>query len=55
MFFYGFILGAALGGFQAVRRKGNLLDILQYIAGYGIAFGLIALFAGIIWARMGWV
>lgn len=55
MFFYGFILGCAWGGFQAARRKGNLLDILQYMAGYGIAFGLVALFAGILWARMGWV
>jgi hypothetical protein len=54
MFFYGFILGVALGGFNAVRRKGNFLDILQYMAGYGIAFGLLALFIGIFWARMGW-
>ena len=55
MFFYGFILGAALGGFTAMRRKGNLLDIMQYIAGYGIAFGILATFAGILWIRMGWV
>jgi len=54
MFFYGFILGGALGGFNAMRRKGNLLDIMQYIAGFGIAFGLLFMFASIIWVRMGW-
>ena len=53
MAFYGFILGCAIGGFQAVRRKGNFLDILQYMAGYGIAFALLGLFAGIFWARSG--
>ena len=51
MFFYGFIVGAAWGGFNAVRRKGNLLDIMQYIAGYGIAFGLVSMFATIVYLR----
>lgn len=54
MAFYGFILGVALGGFSAVRRKGNFLDVLQYMAAFGIAFALLGLFLGLIWARMGW-
>lgn len=55
MLFFGAIFGMAVGGFKAMRRKGNFLDILQYMAAYGIAFGLLALFAGLIWARMGWM
>lgn len=55
MFFYGFILGAAIGGFTAMRRKGNFLDIMQYIVGYGIALAIVGMFIGIIWARMGWM
>ena len=51
MFFIGFIIGAALGGWNAVKRKGNKLDVLQYIAGYGIAFGLVFMFAGVFYAR----
>ncbi|MDD9921012.1 MAG: apolipoprotein acyltransferase [Boseongicola sp.] len=46
------IVGAALGARTAHRRKGTRLDMLQYAAGYGIAFGLIGLFVGIIIARM---
>ena len=39
----GLILGALLGGFTAWRRKGNVLDIAQYAAGFGILFALIGL------------
>ena len=41
----GFILGAVIGGLTARRRGGKRLDILQYAAGYGIAFTLLGLFA----------
>lgn len=53
MFFYGFIAGVCAGMFTAKRRKGNFLDMLQYGAGFGIAFGLLAMVLGIIWVRAG--
>lgn len=53
MFFYGFLIGAAVGMFNAKRRKGNFLDLLQWGAGFGFAFGLVAMVAGILWARTG--
>jgi hypothetical protein len=37
----GLILGVLTGAFTAKRRSGNKLDMLQYSAGYGIAFCLI--------------
>ncbi|MEM6311990.1 MAG: hypothetical protein AAF754_18325 [Pseudomonadota bacterium] len=46
-------LGAILGAFTAWRRKGNILDILQYAFGFGVAFGLVFFIAGLIWLRMG--
>lgn len=47
----GFIGGAFWGGYLARRRKGNRLDILQYAASFGIAFGLLAFFASVILLR----
>ncbi|WP_168797724.1 hypothetical protein [Aliishimia ponticola] len=51
MFVIGLALGAAIGAFTAWRRKGNLADILQYAASFGIAFGLVFLVLGLILAR----
>jgi hypothetical protein len=48
----GFILGAAIGALTAKRRGGRRLDILQYAAGYAIAFTLLGLFATIFIDRM---
>ena len=48
----GFILAAANGGVTAKRRGGRRLDILQYAAGYAIAFTLLGLFATIFIDRM---
>ncbi|WP_456388899.1 hypothetical protein [Profundibacter sp.] len=42
--YYAAIFGAGLGGFTALRKKGNLFDIAQYVAIYAILFALIALF-----------
>lgn len=46
------IIGAALGGLTARRRGGKRLDILQYAAGYAIAFTILGLFATIFIDRM---
>ncbi len=40
----GFLLGAVLGAVVAKRRKGNLLDMLQYAFVYAIALSIVALF-----------
>ncbi|NUB42824.1 hypothetical protein GEU84_000365 [Fertoebacter nigrum] len=48
----GLGLGAAMGASVALRRGGKVLDALQYAAGYGIAFGLLGLFATIFLERM---
>ena len=53
MFFIGLVLGAMLGIYSARKRNGNLADILQYAAGYGIACGLAFMIFGLIWLRMG--
>ena len=37
----GLVMGAALGAFTASKRGGKGLDMLQYAAGYGIAFCLL--------------
>ena len=44
----GAILGALLGALQARRLGGKSLDMLQYAAGFGIAFSLVGLFVTII-------
>ena len=49
----GFLVGALLGGLIAVRRKGSRLDVLQYAAGYGILFAILAVFLTILLLRMG--
>lgn len=48
----GFLIGAVLGTLTAKRRGGKRLDILQYAAGYAIAFTLLGLFATIFIDRM---
>ncbi|NIZ15515.1 hypothetical protein [Phaeobacter sp. HF9A] len=44
--------GAALGAFKARKRGGNLADMLQYGAVYGIIFGMLGMFATIVTHRM---
>lgn len=46
------IAGVLIGGLTARRRGGKLADILQYAAGYGIAFTLLGLFATLVIERM---
>lgn len=46
------IAGMLIGGLTARRRGGKLADILQYAAGYGIAFALAGLFATLVIERM---
>ncbi len=48
----GLVLGAALGGYTAAKRGGKRLDILQYAAGFGIAFCLLGVFVTIFVERM---
>ena len=42
------VLGALIGGFTAKRRNGNRLDILQYAAGYAMAFGILGMLVTVI-------
>lgn len=44
----GAILGALSGAMLAKKRKGNLMDIVQYAAGYAIFFSLLGLIATVI-------
>lgn len=37
------ILGALIGGYTARKRNGNRLDILQYAAGYALAFVIVGM------------
>lgn len=46
------ILGVVIGALTARRRKGDKLDILQYAAGYGIAFTLLGVFLTLIVQRL---
>lgn len=48
----GFLIGAIMGAGIAYKRNGKILDILQYAAGFGIAFCILGLFATIIIERM---
>ena len=43
----GILGGATYGALLAKRREGTGLDMAQYGAGYGIAFGLLGLFVTI--------
>lgn len=47
----GLVFGVLVGAFTAKSRGGKVLDMLQYAAGYGIAFMLIGLFATILLER----
>jgi hypothetical protein len=38
------LCGAAMGALTAKRHEGTALDMAQYAAGYGIAFGIAGLF-----------
>lgn len=48
----GLALGAILGANIARKRGGKALDMLQYAAGFGIAFALLGMFITIILERM---
>jgi len=45
------VIGIALGAATAGRRGGKLPDLLQYGAGYGIAFSLLGVVVTIIVQR----
>lgn len=47
----GAILGALIGALRAKRLGGKGMDMLQYGAGFAIAFALIGLFATIFLER----
>ena len=51
--YFGLALGAMVGAALAGKRKGKLLDMLQYGAACGIIGGLLALIANIVILRMG--
>ncbi|MBL6848616.1 hypothetical protein N9567_03500 [Planktomarina temperata] len=53
MTYFGLALGAMFGAALAAKRKGKLLDMLQYGAACGIIGGLLALIANIVILRMG--
>ena len=40
----GLILGAVFGAFRAKAQGGKRLDMLQWGAGFAVAFGLVGLF-----------
>jgi hypothetical protein len=46
------VLGALIGAGVARRRGGRGIDQAQYAAGYGIAFGLLGVFATILIDRL---
>jgi hypothetical protein len=48
----GLVLGAIVGALTARRRGGKPADMAQYAAGFGIAFGLLGLFATLILDRL---
>lgn len=50
--FVSALIGASLGIISARKRGGNKLDMLQYAAGFGIAFALIGLIVTVIIHRM---
>lgn len=47
----GLVLGILIGALTAKRRGGKSLDMLQYAAGFGIAFMLVGLVITIILER----
>jgi len=48
----GMLFGGIYGAMLARRREGSKLDMAQYAAGFGIAFGLLGLFLTIFVERM---
>ncbi len=42
------LIGAIIGGLRAKKRNGSKADILQYAAGFAIAFMIVGLFLTII-------
>ncbi|WP_425039443.1 apolipoprotein acyltransferase [Primorskyibacter sp. S187A] len=48
----GLILGAGIGGYTAKKRGGTRADILQYAAGYGLAFCLLGTIATLVVHRV---
>ncbi|MFT6023278.1 MAG: hypothetical protein ACI9PY_001391 [Ascidiaceihabitans sp.] len=46
------LLGAIIGAVTAARRKGNTLDILQYAAGFGMAFLIVGMIATVMLHRL---
>jgi len=46
------LIGAAIGGMTAKRRKGRAADIAQYAAAYGILFTIVGLLLTILIERM---
>ena len=46
------LIGAIIGALTAKKRKGNTLDILQYAAGYAMAFVIVGMIATVILHRM---
>lgn len=51
--YFAALFGAGLGAVTALRKKGNLFDIAQFVAIYAIGFALVALFYVIISNRGG--
>lgn len=51
--FIAVLCGAVLGAYTARRRGGSGLDIAQYAAGYGIAFGVLGLLLTIVLGALG--
>lgn len=47
------VCGAVLGAVTARNREGTGLDMAQYAAGYGIAFGLAGLFVTLLLGALG--
>lgn len=48
----GVLGGGLYGALLARKREGSRLDMAQYAAGFGIAFGLLGLFVTIFLERM---
>ena len=48
----GLVIGAIFGAMRARALKGNRKDMAQYAAGFGIAFGIVAMFLTIFIDRM---
>ena len=48
----GMLIGAVVGAVIAKKNGGKILDMLQYAAGFGIAFSLLGLFITIILNRI---